>query len=41
MRLLYSYLDDFLGGAGHYQGSIKDAMEHSAKQIGVMQELGR
>ena len=41
MRVLYSYLDDFLGGGGHYQGSLNDAITHTAKQIAVMQELGR
>ena len=41
MKLLYSYLDDFLGGAGHFKGSLRDAIDLSAKQISCMQELGR
>ena len=40
MKLLYSYLDDFLGGAGHFKGSLRDAIYLSAKQISCMQELG-
>ena len=41
LALLYSYLDDFLGGAGHYQGSFKEALEISARQISCLKEVGR
>lgn len=41
VHLLYSYLDDFLGGAGHYQGSLSTAMQQAAKQISCLKEVGR
>ena len=38
--LLFSYLDDFLGGAGFHTGSLKKAISHSLRQIAYLKTVG-
>jgi len=38
--LLFSYLDDYLGGAGFFQGSLQNAIQHSLNQVTYIQSMG-
>ena len=41
VALLYSYLDDYLGGAGTSAGSLNSAIHHSLNQMAYVKEMGR
>ena len=40
LKILFSYLDDFMGGAGSYKGSLKKAIEHAMEQIAYLKTIG-
>ena len=41
LKLLYSYLDDFMGGSHPGCSSLQSALNHSAHQMAFMKEIGR
>ena len=40
VQILYSYLDDFMGGAGSFKGTIQEATAHALEQIAYLKTIG-